>query len=256
MTSHPFLTVDWQQIFADNNLADFDALWDLKTEWFEEPNIRRGGWSGVVKIDLDTPDGKVGVFIKRQQNHITKTPLNPIKGRPTFEREFKNLLKLRKNNVPTLEPIYFATKGLQAVLITRELEGYIPFDSERFLGSGDMLKDKAHKARLLQSVADTLRVMHQHHFQHNCLYLKHIFIKPDGDNWEVRMIDLEKLKKTIFKRSAVFRDLYTLHRHAVGWSAKDHIMFYRYYRQESKLSNQSKRLWKAIERKIILKKRN
>lgn len=256
MTPNPFLNVGWQKIFIDNNLADFDALWNLKTEWLEQPNTRRGGWSGVVKIHLDTPEGKVGVFIKRQENHTSKTLLNPIKGRPTFEREFKNLLQLRKKNVPTLEPIYFATKGLKAILIARELEGYISFDSEHFLSSGDLLKDKAHKERLLQSVADTLRLMHQHHFQHNCLYLKHIFIKSVDDGWDVKIIDLEKLKKTIFKRSAVFRDLYTLHRYAKGWSAKDQITFYKYYCQESKLSNQSKRLWKAIERKIILKKRN
>lgn len=256
MTPPPFLNADWKQIFANNNLPDFNALWDLKTGWFEEPNIRRGGWSGVVKIDLDTPEGKVGVFIKRQENHITKTFLNPIEGRPTFEREFKNLLRLQKKNVPTLEPVYFSTRNLQAILITRELEGYIPFDSERFLSSGDMLKDKAHRERLLRSVANTLRLMHKQHFQHNCLYLKHIFIKPIDDEWDVKIIDLEKLKKTIFKRSAVFRDLYTLCRHVKNWSAKDQVTFYKYYCQETKLSNQSKRLWKAIERKIILKRRN
>ena len=77
---------DWQQILFDNNLDDFDDIWKLKTKWFEPPNIRRGGWSGVVKIDLDTPQGKIGIFIKRQQNHITKTFIHPIRGMLTFER--------------------------------------------------------------------------------------------------------------------------------------------------------------------------
>jgi tRNA A-37 threonylcarbamoyl transferase component Bud32 len=259
MKQHQFLNVDWQQILSENNLNNFDSIWNLKTEWFEEPNIRRGGWSGVVKIDLDTPQGKVGVFIKRQENHITKTPLHPIEGIPTFEREFKNILQLRKDNIPTLEPVYFSKRNhkgdLQAILITKELAEYIPLDSNRFLTTGDLIKDTSHKNRLIKRVAETIGLMHHHHFQHNCLYLKHIFIKPDGDSWDVKIIDLEKLKKTIFKRSSVFRDLYTLSRHSIGWSTKDYVAFFQAYFQEEKLSDKSKSLWRAIARKILLKRR-
>ena len=251
---------DWQQILFDNNLDDFDDIWKLKTKWFEPPNIRRGGWSGVVKIDLDTPQGKIGIFIKRQQNHITKTFIHPIRGMLTFEREFKNFLRLIKKNIPTLEPVYFAKRNLngdlQAILITKELLGFTPLDSEHFLKNGDIIKDKAHKDRLLNTVADTLRDLHHYHFQHNCLYLKHIFIKSKGDGWENRIIDLEKLKRTIFKRSAVFRDLYSLHKHAKGWTTKDHVKLFKYYAQEKSLSNTSKSLWKAIERRLITKHRH
>lgn len=259
MTSHPFLNTDWQQIFADNNLADFDALWDLKAKWFEEPNVRRGGWSGVVRVELDSPQGKVGVFIKRQENHITKTLLHPFKGRPTFEREFKSILQLRKHNIPTLEPIFFSSRNLngnlQAILITKELSGYIPLESDRFLATGDLLKDAKHKYQLFSDVANTVRVMHHHNYQHNCLYLKHLFIKADGDSWKVKMIDLEKLKWRFFKRKAIFRDLYSLHRHAKGWSTKDHVAFFKIYLQEEKLSAQSKKLWHAIATRIKAKQK-
>ena len=248
---------NWQTILAANNLDNFDALWDLKTDWFEPPNIRRGGWSGVVKIDLDTPQGKVGVFIKRQENHTTKTPRHPIKGRPTFEREFRNIHRLSKQKIPTLEPVYFGKRvhnsNLQAILITKELSGYIPLDSERFLTRGDLIHDAAHKKRLLVTIANTLRLMHQHHFQHNCLYLKHIFVKPDGDDWDIKMIDLEKLKRTVFKKHAVTRDLVTLHRHSPGWTNKDSMMLFKAYVQEDTLSDQSKQLWKLIEKKTLAK---
>ena len=83
----------WQEIFSANKLDSFDAIWNLDTEWFEEPNQRRGGWSGVIKVDLDTPEGKSCVFIKRQENHISKTLLHPIRGILTFEREFENILQ-------------------------------------------------------------------------------------------------------------------------------------------------------------------
>lgn len=250
---------NWQEILSANNLATFDQLWDLKVDWFEEPNVRRGGWSGVVKIELDSPHGKVGVFIKRQENHVTKSPLHPIKGRPTFEREFKNILRLRKHNLATLEPVYFSKRNLngdlQAILVTKELAGYTPLDSKHLLTYGELIHDKSHKKRLLNSVAQTLRDMHRHNFQHNCFYLKHVFVKPTGDEWDVKIIDLEKLKRAIFKKDAIFRDLFTLHRHAQGWSHKDHIQFFKAYVQETKLSPESKVLWRLIETKVLSKRK-
>ncbi len=248
----------WKKILAANHLDNFDALWNLKTDWFEEPNIRRGGWSGVVKIDLDTAKGKVGVFIKRQQNHMTKAPLHPLKGIPTFEREFKNIHRLRKYNVPTLEPVYFSKRNIngdvQAILVTRELTAYTPLDSERFLTTGDLIVNADHKKRLVYAVADILNDMHSHHFQHNCFYLKHVFVKPDGDLWDIKIIDLEKLKWTFFKKNAQFRDLYTLHRYAENWSKKDHVRFFRVCMKESRLSDKSKAFWYSIEKKILSRK--
>lgn len=253
-----YANLRWKNILTSNNLESFDELWELKEDWFEEPNIRRGGWSGVVKIYLDTPEGKVGVFVKRQENHITKTPFHPIKGMLTFEREFKNILRLRKHQLPTLEPIYFSKRNLngdlQAILVTKELHGYTSLDSSIFL-TGEIIKNAAHKNNLLHAVADTLRNMHHHHFQHNCFYLKHIFVKPIGDTWDVKIIDLEKLKYSFFKKSAVSRDLLTLDRHAKGWSKKDRVTLFKAYVGESKLSHKSKTLWRLIEKKVLSKRK-
>lgn len=250
---------NWYHLFAENKLKTFDAIWNLKTEWFEEPNQRRGGWSGVIKVDLNSPNGKTTVFIKRQENHITKTVFHPIRGIPTFEREFKNILRMQKRNLPILELIYFAKRVIngksQSILITKALSDYIPLESERYLPTGDLIKDKAHKEKLLIAVADTLRLIHQHHFQHNCLYLKHIFVKPVEGSWDIKVIDLEKLKWRLFKRHAVFRDLYTLFRHARGWSTKDHLKFFKAYALEKKLSPKSKKLWHSIEARILEKSR-
>ena len=38
---------DWEQLAHSNGLDSFDAIWTLDIGWFEEPNQRRGGWSGV-----------------------------------------------------------------------------------------------------------------------------------------------------------------------------------------------------------------
>jgi len=248
---------NWHHLFAENKLSTFDDIWNLDTEWFEEPNQRRGGWSGVIKVELDTNEGKTGVFIKRQENHISKTWLHPIKGILTFEREFKNILQMQNRDLPVMETVFFAQRSIdnkrQAILITKELTGYLPLDSEQFLSSGDLIKNAPHKKQLLIAVADAVRSIHKYHFEHNCLYLKHIFVKPVGDSWDVKIIDLEKLKWRIFKRKAVFRDLYTLYRHARGWSSKDHVRLFKLYNQEHKLSSKSKKLWREIEARILSK---
>ncbi|MFK8066916.1 MAG: lipopolysaccharide kinase InaA family protein [Gammaproteobacteria bacterium] len=250
---------DWQKIFSNNNLDCFDAIWNLKTDWFEEPNQRRGGWSGVVKFDLDTPRGAEGVFIKRQENHSTKSFLHPISGVQTFEREFRNILRLQKKGLPILDLVYFAKRKVdgndQAILITKELTDYIPLDSERFLVNGDLITTEEHKVDLINKVTDALKKIHQFHYQHNCLYLKHIFVKPVNDSWDVKLIDLEKLKWCLFKKDAVFRDLFTLHRHSESWSNKMHLKFFKSYTGEKKLSSESKKLLCSIKKKVDAKRK-
>lgn len=224
----------------------------MKTEWFEEPNIRRGGWSDVVKIDLDTADGKVGVFIKRQQNHISKTFRHPIKGISTFQKEFHNIQQLSAKRIPTLELIYFAQKDNKAILITKELEGYRALDSEELYDLNDHQKHV-----LLSTIAQASSAMHRWRFQHNCFYPKHIFVKEVEGRWDVRFIDLEKLKRTLFRKQSSIRDLQTLYRHASdNWTTKDRLYFFKCYVSEKKLSQHSKKLWYAVAKKLQNKRKS
>ena len=248
-----YLHKDWQTILANHQLDNFDAIWQLKADWFEPPNIDRGGWSGVVNVDLNADKEKIGVFIKRQENHSTKTLRHPIRGIPTLQREFVNILSFQNQGLPTTEPLFFAKRihndKLQAILITKALTDYIPLSSERFLPSGDLIQNAVHKRTLLIAVADTLRALHHHHFKHNCCYPKHILVKPAGASWDIRIIDLEKLKRVFMRRHARFRDLYTLQKYANNWSTKDKMMLFKAYMQEKKLSAKSKALAKSIEKR-------
>ena len=70
---HDFVANDWGLIARTNGLDSFESIWTLDIGWFEEPNERRGGWSGVSRYEIELPDGRrEGIFIKRQQNHITR----------------------------------------------------------------------------------------------------------------------------------------------------------------------------------------
>lgn len=255
-----FVNEEWRAILAHNNLNSFEDFWVLnKDDWFEPPNIRRGGWSGVVRTTINTLDGKkVGIFIKRQENHFFRSWRNLFRLTATFEREFRNLLNFRKLGVPTLEPIYYCQKTingqLQAIVVTKELEGFQPFDAPCYNPINQV--EKVKRKRLIATVAQTLRHMHDSNLQHNCLYLKHIFVKElDNSTFDVRIIDLEKAKWRPIKSIITTRDLYSLYRRAEGWSWTDRLRFYLAYRGEKKLSIASKKIAHDLVKRLILKHR-
>ena len=49
---------DWPSTAAANGLDSFESIWALDIGWFEEPNVRRGGWSGVSRYDVTSDDGR------------------------------------------------------------------------------------------------------------------------------------------------------------------------------------------------------
>lgn len=251
-----FIAPGWKPIFSLNCLADFDALWDLEAGWFEQPNKRRNGWSGVTKIILKTGDsGSVGVFLKRQENHNTKTWNHPLTGIPTFRREFNNIQRFLSHGIATVKPLYFACRRknarLQAILISQELLGFESLDAALYASNGELMSNKNQREGLLAAVADEIKKMHCHHLVHSCLYSKHIFVRHTADKWQVKLLDLEKASRTFYQKSALMRDLYTLPRHSDGWRLRDRIRFLRLYQQEQKLSPQSKQIWRAIQSKIM-----
>ena len=100
---------------------------------------------------------------------------------------------------------------------------------------------------MLKAVAHVLADMHQAHFQHNSLYPKHIFAKPISSGWDIKIIDLEKMKRTLFVRQSMMRDLGTLERHAnQDWSKKDRVFFLQQYFNEQPLSKKTRQLLQKL----------
>ena len=255
-----YINEAWLPILQHNHLDSLEALWELnKDDWFEPPNYRRGGWSGVIRTRITLPDGgEVGVFIKRQENHFFRSWRNFFRPTATFEREFRNILNFRKLGVPTLEPIYYCQKTvdgkLRAIVVTQELEGYQPFDAPCYQPINRL--DRPRRMQLIGRVAKTLRHMHDARLQHNCLYLKHIFVKEEaGGGVDARLIDLEKAKWRPIRSIISTRDLYSLYRCAEGWSRTDRLRFFLAYRHEDHLSVGSKTLLRSIVKRLIDKKR-
>ena len=247
-----FFGETWEALLHFNQLDGFDKLWELEAEWFEEPNRRRGGWSGVSRIELQRPEGgKVGLFLKRQENHNCSSLLHPVSGILTFVHEFKKIRDFQRYHIPAQEPVFFGKKTVEgkhrAVLITRELEGFSPLSDPLYGPHSAVLDSRLKRKILFSRLAEIMHKMHDRHIQHGSFYLKHIFAKQlENGQWDIRLIDLEKARWLPLKSKAIRQDLYSLNRYSNNWSLTDRMRFLLIYTQEKRLSPHSKAIWRYI----------
>jgi hypothetical protein len=217
---------------TSSNPVSFDNWWQIQGEWVEEPNDRRGGFSGVQRIYKDA----TLLYAKRQTGHIHRSLLHPF-GRPTVLREQEALLGARKAGVKVPEIVYCAAQrssdGWRALLITKALEGFQPID-EWYASKGREQYGEALHQQLLVEVAHTLAHLHTARWQHGCMYIKHIFVRISGEGQaraaEVALLDLEKCRRRLTSKQAAVHDMLQLRRHS-SWDQADWQYLIGHYQQ-------------------------
>ena len=241
-----------QSALHHHGLNTFDAWWSREIAWFEAPNQRRGGWSGVGRLVLPLENQPaLTLFVKKQQNHGRRTWRHPLAGEPTFRREFHRLQALANAGIPAPKVLLYA-EALQdgdqrAILVTENLHGFT--DLEQLLPA--MLNQpQAIRRRLLRAIAQQIRRFHNLGWVHRALYPKHIFVRIGDAAPEVALIDLEKARKSLGAWRRARFDLAALHRHTEGLSASDRLYFFKQYLHGEEiahpLSRCDKRLLKLI----------
>ena len=206
-------------------VKDFDFWWQLEGEWVEEPNHRRNGWSGMMRARV----GDQVYYIKKQCNHLYRSLRHPF-GWPTTSREYQNILRLQALNIRVPTPVFHgvgcAEEGFRGLLVTKELTGFTPLDTQTQLS-------EAQRATLAKTVGQVIGRMHQAHWQHSCLYDKHIFVRWNENTPEVALIDLEKLRRPVLFWRAADHDLDQLARHQAIWSSTEWSLLLAAHREAS-----------------------
>ena len=131
--------------------------------------------------------------------------------------------------------------GTEAILVTEHLDGYMPLDKFE--------KEGIERHRLIEKIAAVVRMVHLRGLIHNSLYPKHIFIRKKNNEYEVRLIDLEKSKWFPFGDRRRVRDLKTLYKRSLGWGRIDRLRFIMAYNNLERLDENAKRLCRKILRK-------
>lgn len=206
---------------ADSSMTppgDFEYFWSQQGEWVEEPNVRRGGESGVQRIK--GKDGEL-LYAKRQTGHIYRSWLHPF-GRPTVLREQDALLALTRLNVRVPQLVFCGAQRdpvhkWRALLVTRALEGFEEIQ-HWYAGGGRERHGEAVHEQILQALAETLARMHKGRWQHGCIYIKHVFIRVTGEGeaakGEIALLDFEKCRQRLTAYSAASHDMKQLRRHS------------------------------------------
>lgn len=248
-----FINPQYSNLLNANGLDSFEAVWDKAIDWFEDPNERRGGWSGVGRLALKAADGSdVYVFVKKQQNHGRRTLLHPIHGEPTFRREFKNLQFLYERKFAAPNVVYYGEdrQTKRAILVTLALSAYQPLDE--FWDTQVAVWDSSRKTEFLQVLATNVRRLHDLGMVHRALYPKHIFVHTSQPS-QCAVIDLEKARLSGFGWYRTYFDLAALFRHATWWNQDDRLVFFKAYcvKSSQQLSGWQQWLFKRILKRAV-----
>lgn len=245
-----FLAKQYQQLLSRHQLADFDQFWEKKIGWFEEPNYKRGGWSGVGQLMLGEQQ-TLNIFIKKQKHYNRRTLFHPIVGEPTFRREFKSLQFLNQQKVNAAKVVFYDEKNMAgnecAILVTEALTGYESLDK---VLEKDFIHHRlpfAERRQLIKSVALFIRRFHDTGLQHRALFPKHIFVKKTEGLPEISLIDLEKSRFSLYLVRRAYYDLVSLHRHTHYLSKTERLYFLLQYFKQTKLNA----FTKAFCRKLL-----
>ncbi|MBV4477187.1 MULTISPECIES: lipopolysaccharide kinase InaA family protein [Pseudomonas] len=209
------------QFAAETEVAPqdrFDYYWNQRGEWVEEPNVRRGGESGVQRVT--GRDGQL-LYAKRQTGHIYRSWLHPF-GRPTVLRELDALTGVSRLGVRVPEIVFCGAQPdpqhkWRALLVTKSLDGFQELEQWE-AGGGRERHGEAVYERVLKDLAENLARMHRGRWQHSCIYIKHVFVRVTGEGEaatvEVALIDLEKCRQRLTAHRAAAHDMKQLRRHS------------------------------------------
>ncbi|MGB0743780.1 MAG: lipopolysaccharide kinase InaA family protein [Opitutales bacterium] len=236
---------DWEESFRAAGLLDLKSVSKRKFDWFEAPNKRRGGWSGVTRIVLnpeEPQEKQKAVFLKIQQNHFYIAPNTFFTKRLTFERENAAMMELQPHCPAVPEVLHFANwiegGNRFAILITEALDDWLQLHDWQMNRTTLPKPDKATLHKALEAIAATSRQINEAGWVHMCFSAKHLFIKPNADGtMRVKTIDLEKTRKRIGPWRRTIKDCSHLLRYTPNLDDEDKLHYLRCYFQTTEFSS-------------------
>ncbi len=189
-------------LFADNDLASFEALWDLPHIFVDDVNYRRGGWSAVSTLELGAGEQRHIYFVKRQENQFRYSLRRPF-GRLTFADEVDAIRLVQSLGLPAVDMVCFGISRqpgvTRGILVTRRIT--LPT-------LADLIESKPNWNAILpelEQIGNQLYRIHANKIRHGAFYPNHIF--ADIASGKVQMIDFEGARLCRTSAKAIKADL-------------------------------------------------
>lgn len=249
-----WIAPEWESALKKADLLNIEALTTREFDWFEEPNRRRGGWSGVTRIVLNPeadPEDQQAVFLKIQQNHFYRAANTFFTKKLTFEREFEVLQQLKSATDTIPELALYATwqvgSDVGALLITRALDDWYPLNDWMQGNKGLTAPDEATFKKALEAIAQSARDIHTAGWVHMCFSAKHLFLRPKADGaFESCVIDMEKSRKHMSAAHRTRKDCSHFMRHTPGITDAQKVTFLKAYYQTDNFTDAQKSIIRSM----------
>ena len=244
----------WERALENAGLLDIESVSKREFDWFEAPNRRRGGWSGVTRLVLNpeaAPEDQQAVFLKIQQNHFYRAASTCFTKKLTFEREFEVLQQLKQATDTIPELALFATwqvgSDVGAILVTRALDDWYPLNDWLHGHKGLTAPDEATFKKALKAIAQSAREINDAGWVHLCFSGKHLFVRPTTDgNFESCVIDMEKSRKHLRSNYRTRKDCSHFMRHTPGITDAQKLSFLQAYFQTETFTEKQQRLIQSM----------
>ncbi|MEM7828153.1 MAG: lipopolysaccharide kinase InaA family protein, partial [Candidatus Aenigmatarchaeota archaeon] len=224
-----FFVKEYMKELDKLGLYNFDSIMNCKCgELIKDTGTRK-----VFRIR--SSDGRIRFYLK---THRCKWGLFGFlykdRGDGGF-REWENIFNLMHAGIPTQSPVSAGLRrkgsSVESFIITENLEGYKRMEIymvENFAVSFSQ-RDIRKKREIIKKTASLIRMMHDSGFCHGDLYLTHIMIKDDGNNLDLRFIDLQRLRKRTIRN--IVKDLASLNFAAKSsyTTPSDRLRFIKHY---------------------------
>lgn len=245
-----WVSSQWEERLKEAGLLDIEATTKQEFDWFEAPNRRRGGWSGVTRIVLNpnaAPEDQQAVFLKIQQNHFFRAPANLFRKQLTFEREFSVLQQMSTVSKSIPETVLFAKwrvgSDSGSILVTKALDNWLPLTDWLKGSNGLTPPDEPTLLKALEAIATASRQINDAGWVHLCYSAKHLFLLPQEDgSFKSCVIDFEKTRKHLVSSYRSMKDCSHFMRHTPNLTDSHKLHYLKAYFQTETFTAAQKRI--------------
>ena len=246
----------WLELFQGVGLASFqDFMSTQRGEILGQRDDRVR-----MRIELDSPEGQKVFYLKRYHRSgwlgrlaVALGLCSKSKGR----QELVNIMRLQTAGLATLTAAAAGEAGPEegSFILIEELQGYQPLDDflKDFLDGSNRPKALRDKRQLIKSLARYVRRMHETGIDHRDLYLCHFFVRGEQPAQSLRLIDLQRIKKSfgLRQRHGFIKDLAALNYSAdhAAITRTDRLRFALEYLGKKRLSWRERFFLRAVETK-------
>ena len=189
----------WAQLFSQNGLLSFqDFMTTQKGEILGQRANRVR-----MRIELDSPEGQKVFYLKRYHRPRWLASLAATLGlvaNSKGRRELTNISHLQEAGLPTVVAAAVGEAGTRdgSFILLEELSGYQPLHEflDDFLAEPRRPDVLPGKWELIRALAQYVRRLHAAGMDHRDLYLCHFFLRPEQPAQSLRLIDLQRIKKS------------------------------------------------------------